>query len=529
MRVAYIVPVIVVVILVMAWVVMLGNWKLASVQADDGGQLDMKQARTEAAQRPRRIIYNNDGDDSGAGGTPEKFLAARMEPLLHSQVESVFYCTGVTTAFAHLTRVAETFEGYDLIEAGYDPLDLTIDFCHQNDMEILFSLRMNDIHDAFIDWLLANWKREHPEYMFGERQDWDRSDLANPKVWWSALDYEIPEVRDYIYRILKDVCERYDVDGIELDWFRSPMFFRPTLDLQPVEPKHIQIMNDFVRRVRRMTERISRRRGRPLLLAARVPMSVERSYAIGLDVETWLKEDLVDLLPIGGGYVPMAMGQSVREMADFAHQYGVPVYACVSASGMREEHSSVEAWRGAAMNVWHAGADGVYTFNFTPAQRDERFSQMGSPETLKGLDKIYAIDYMVVETFEGDLRPAMVVPDRLPLPLSVDGTVTARLPVGEDIAANAPEGKTTHATLRLRISSLAQGDEVTVKLNGQQLGSAVPAEALVNEPTTAWVELELNPEIVQEGDNLVEVELTAQRAIEEPVVLDRLDLVVRYQ
>ena len=135
----------------------------------------------------------------------------------------------------------------------------------------------------------------------------------------------------------------------------------------------------------------------------------------------------------------------------------------------------------------------------------------------------------VVETFEGDLRPAMVVPDRLPLPLSVDGTVTAKLPVGEDIAANAPEGKTTHATLRLRISSLAQSDEVNVRLNGQELGGAVPAEALVNEPTTAWVELELNPEIVQEGDNLVEVELTAQRAIEEPVVLDRLDLIVHYQ
>ena len=53
------------------------------------------------------------------------------------------------------------------------------------------------------------------------------------------------------------------------------------------------------------------------------------------------------------------------------------------------------------MNVWHAGADGVYTFNFFPAQRDERLSQMGSVETLKGLDKVYSIDYMVVETFEG--------------------------------------------------------------------------------------------------------------------------------
>ena len=154
---------------------------------------------------------------------------------------------------------------------------------------------------------------------------------------------------------------------------------------------------------------------------------------------------------------------------------------------------------------------------------------MGSVETLKGLDKVYGIDYIVAETFEGDLRPGLVVPDRLPLPLGVGGTVTARLPVGEDIVANAPEGKTTRATLRLRISSLAEGDEVTVKLNGQELGSAVPAEALGNEPTAAWVELELNPEVVEEGDNLVEAQLTTQRTIEGPVVLDRLDLIVRYQ
>ena len=99
-------------------------------------------------------------------------------------------------------------------------------------------------------------------------------------------------------------------------------------------------------------------------------------------------------------------------MAALAHQHDVPVYACISTSGMRGELSSdelssselasletwqtrggaVKSWRGAAMNIWHAGADGVYVFNFFPDRPDERFSQLGSPETLKGLDKIYAVD-----------------------------------------------------------------------------------------------------------------------------------------
>ena len=55
-------------------------------------------------------------------------------------------------------------------------------------------------------------------------------------------------------------------------------------------------MNDFVRRIRRMTDRVGRERGRPLLVACHVPNGVDAALQIGLDVETWLKNDLVDIL-----------------------------------------------------------------------------------------------------------------------------------------------------------------------------------------------------------------------------------------
>jgi len=154
---------------------------------------------------------------------------------------------------------------------------------------------------------------------------------------------------------------------------------------------------------------------------------------------------------------------------------------------------------------------------------------MGSPETLKGLDKVYAIDYIVQETFEGDLRSGVVAPDRLPLALGADGTVTAKLPVGEDIVANAPAGKGARAKLRLRLSSLAQGDEVSVKLNGQTLGMAAPTEPLSAEPASAWVELAPDPNLVTPGYNLVEIQLFTSRRLDQSVALDRLDLAVHYE
>ena len=69
-------------------------------------------ARKQAAHRRRRVIYNNDGDDTWAKGadTPEKFLAHRHAPLLGTQVDSIYYCTTQSfNLFTHQTHVAEVF------------------------------------------------------------------------------------------------------------------------------------------------------------------------------------------------------------------------------------------------------------------------------------------------------------------------------------------------------------------------------------------------------------------------------------
>lgn len=507
----------------------------------------MKQARRQAAERERRIIWNNDCDDIGWFDTPEQFLAGRFQQVADTQVDTIFDCTGVTTLFTHQTHVAEMFGQFlppgvtsprvvkwsdnirALGEAGYDTLELGLKFCRENDIEYLWTLRMNDIHDSWMDEEFSRWKREHPEYMFGERPDYDEYPSADFRKWWSALDFEIPEVRDYIFRILEEVCQRYDVDGIELDWMRHPKFFRSTTDGNPATPAQVEMMNDLVRRIRTMTERVAEQRGRPLLVATRVTLSVEHSLGLGLDLESWLEEDLVDIVTVGGGYACLSMAPQVREMAQFIHSYDVPVYACISGSEMVGTHGSVEAWRAAAMNVWEAGADGIYTFNLFPRTRDERFSQMGSPETLRGLNKLYGVDYMDVPNYASYQQAGIFAPDRLPVALVAGGTVTVKLPVGEDIVANAPTGKTTDARLRLRVSKIASGDEINVWLNGEVLGAASPVEALSPEPADAWLELQLEDGLVRVGTNLVQIKLSSQRSGQQQSVLSALDLVVQYQ
>jgi hypothetical protein len=131
----------------------------------------MVSLREKGKRQCRRIIYNNDGCDvmEEDAGTPEGFLSKRFEPILNTQVDSVFYCTGATTMFSHLAKVGETYGEFisdssepmaiyardnirALKKAGYDTLQLVIEFCHKNNLELFFSHRINDIHDTFLDW-----------------------------------------------------------------------------------------------------------------------------------------------------------------------------------------------------------------------------------------------------------------------------------------------------------------------------------------------------------------------------------------
>jgi len=226
----------------------------------------------------------------------------------------------------------------------------------------------------------------------------------------------------------------------------------------------------------------------------------------------------------------MAMAPQLRDMAGLAHKYSVPVVANICGSGLQPAHVyyTNDAWWGAAMNAWNSGVDGIYTFNLFPVEPDERLSRIGSTETLKGLDKIYAIDAIEPKDFWGFDRAGLVVPNRLPITLVPNANATAMLPVGEDIAANTPEGKKATVRLRLRVSSAAEKDQLRVSLNGEDIGQAAPETALSPTPAVVWFSVTPPVEKIQAGDNVVEMRFATPRCGDDSVVVDRLELPVNY-
>ena len=198
--------------------------------------------------------------------------------------------------------------------AGQEPLALVCERCHRHGMHLYASLRMNDGHFAFppppdapapgaVDFgvphpdqlwnhqrgaeaspLTSELWRRHPEYRIGE--NWPGSVFSA-----DLLDYAHAEVRAWWVAIVTDIAERFKVDGVELDFMRNPFFFHPAR-VAAGRP----LMTAFVRAVREVLDEAGGRSGRPLGLAARCPTSLAGCDAIGLDVETWVLDGLVDVL-----------------------------------------------------------------------------------------------------------------------------------------------------------------------------------------------------------------------------------------
>jgi hypothetical protein len=447
-----------------------------------GNDLDaLRQARRQPAQRKRRIIFNNDGDEiflTGKMTTPEALLALRTTPLVGSHVDSIFHSNSMCFGHARYpSKVMETFLCTDdvfkqsglthLMKQGMEPIRVMVDFGHRHGMEVFWDMRMNDAHDAMIGsygpLLRPKLKVDHPEYLVGKADKWPK---YGP---WSCVNYAVPEVRDLAYRFFEEVCQKYDIDGMELDFFRHPCFFKSVAEGGRASREELGMMTDLMRRIRRMTEREGLRRGRPILVAIRVPDSVEYCQGIGLDLERWLAEGLVDIL-VGTCYFECNPWEYLVELG---HRYGIPVYPSLSDTRVRGEtrftRQSIESYRARAMRAWAAGADGIYLFNFFDPGA-ALWRELGDPAALRSMDKLY---FATVRNGDPEMhlaggrahrRLAVLTPSD-PWPLSSDKARELDLAIGDDLAWAQQAGFSPQVTCHVQVAA----PRIELSLNGQRL------------------------------------------------------------
>lgn len=376
---------------------------------------DLNDARRKAAARPRRVVFNNDGDDiwTNDADTVQKFLDVRHTPLIGTHVDSIHYCTTQSfNHFTHNTAVAEIFKAksgsfagnnlHTFLEQGTDGLRMSSSFARKHGLESIWTLRMNDIHDAWTPAFLSEWKKQDATRVMSSLAE--SKDFRDRRRLWSLVDFEHPDVEPRLVQIIQEVLRNYDVDGVELDFMRAPFYFRSTYAGRPATAAQIDVLSHLTRSIRHMLLKESERKGKPFLLKARVPTTIELCRKIGIDIEAWLQEGLVDVLGLGGGYITFDV--PVKQLIQLGHKHGVLVYPCLSQSGLTEraprgtgKKQAKEAWFGAASRLWDEGADGIYTFNLFPgpgAPADRQYARdvlntVGSVDKLRQSTIQYAM------------------------------------------------------------------------------------------------------------------------------------------
>ena len=127
------------------------------------------------------------------------------------------------------------------------------------------------------------------------------------------------------------------------------------------------MLTDFIRSVRALTQEVARKRARPFLLGVRVPENLEGCHFDGLDVETWAREQLIDIIAPGvrnfdvdvAAFRGLTLGTAIR------------IYPCVDDHHATDGYATppIEVYRGVAATWWRQGADGIQTFNFQSRRR----------------------------------------------------------------------------------------------------------------------------------------------------------------
>jgi len=488
----------------------------------------MRIAREQAMNRPRRILWNHDG--GGSVGLTKDTLANFLDrgrpltPLIGTQVDAIMFCSSSDFGTSsHFTKVGH------LVDSNYrasnpvtldprklndflDPLKVVVDFGHANHMEVFWSMRMNDTHDGgshdFSPGMLAanTFKQAHPDWLLGTKNHPPFHGI------WTGVNYEIGGVRDYVFRLAQEVCQNYDVDGLEFDFFRHPNFFKYAGPDATTTQAQRDLMTDLLRQIRTMTDEEGKKRGRPILIAVKVPDSLDYDKAIGLDLEKWLSDGLVDLL-IPGGYIRM---NDWRASVELGHRFGVKVYPSMDDPRLNSSPKELDesealriqdtAYRGRAMEALADHADGIYLFNFFNSSMlkfpKNTLTEMGDPKGLPTKSRTYFASYLGLGKIAGGGFPHQpfqkieTLSPTNPKNLTAGATTEASVNVPENI----PPGVKTN--IKLRFDPLPDMSRITARLNGHNLASpTIQAD---------WVTYACDSKAFINGLNIVDLSLDAQ-------------------
>ena len=537
------------------------------------GQLSA--AHIDAINRCRRVIVNF--DVISADG--ERFATKEIERLVEwkfmfadepgTHIDSIYWSWGEGHQAPYPSDVLPLYDSPGFKKWADDDIDIVqvfLEAAKQRGIESFFSYRINGSDNDLGPVAEIPMKEAHPDWLI---HTW------NANGYWN---FALEGVHEYKLSILREAAENYDFDGIELDFARVCPVLPPGHQWE-----YRDRLTDFIRATRAMLLEVERKRGRPFLLAARIPENLEGCHFDGIDPETWAREELLDIFIMGcrSFDVDIAAFRRITEGTN------IKLYPCID-----DHHASdgyqwppIEVMRGVAANWYQQGADGIQTFNFahaTPEGTDRILGQMylekgwqthrqayqeiGDSDALKHKNKIFVVQRRggghgttVIPNPEDWSTPRFMYFNtnmfgQLPAPLDNNGAVDTLLTiaVADDVDAEAdhvdrialrlllsdPEAENLSDDERLQPVTVATighpgtfqntpaargiEDQIEVRVNNILLGTPTIEEG--------WLVFAVQPKFLAVGDNLIGVRVNQRPAeIQHQILIEKLEIHLEYR
>ena len=403
-----------------------------------------------------------------------------------------------------------------LIDEGVEPLNLYIDRCHKHGMTFLAGFRMNDRH-----WVCPFWER-NPQWHL------DRG----------TFDYRHDGVRDWMLSMMTEIVERYDVDGLELDWMRLP----PVFAERPALPEQCSVITRFVARIRRMLEKAGAAKGRTLTLGVRVPAWLDECLTFGFDVATWITDGLIDsVTPTDASYCDF----HARYREDFGAltcDRPCMLYPAIhpihdrAIQNFAQGIMTLDHYRALAHSLYAQGADGLSVYNYQYHWRGDPRTDVGYPEVLgyfrhlRDPDEIagHRREYLYYPMYQG---PILGFEKSFLLTISPGENGAER----EAFRFRAYERDSGATSLTMRFVATARQPRwkgallrpyepllLTVDVNGHEVA---PACSMYGDEGTRY-EFEVSAGWLNDGDNELGIRLLKDQPIEGDVTIKNVELEV---
>ena len=243
-------------------------------------------------------------------------------------------------------------------EFGVDGVQIFIDEMHKLGIRPWISLRVNDVHFGHDETSFLHSDMFYEEVAAGHH-------IGDHYGYYGrAFNFKHDRYRNALLGFIKELLDKYDMFGIEMDFMREIYCFDYLGD-----PDGIQdVIMDFMRTVKAYALEAEKRVGHDIKVSIRTCRDPEDAYIFGFDIKRMADEGLIDIVVPTPRWDPTDSGMPIRKWKALLGD-SVGIIAGMETNNFKSSINTAENEKAYAASFYAQGADGIY-FNNHEAYND---------------------------------------------------------------------------------------------------------------------------------------------------------------